>query len=107
MIPPVAWAQTPRGYVRMEANSAHELERVSKEFEAQKKCEFAMIDEAQCARIEAKHKEIRGRLHAAKSCAGTSNAARDMIDRVLKKLEEGEKNLRQRRIEGHLAIEAG
>lgn len=104
IIPPVSWAKPPHGYVKMEANSAAELEKISREFEKQKQREFAQIDEVQCARIEAKHKQLRSKLHAAKNVAGTSNAARDMINHVLKRLEEGEKNLRQRRIEGHLAI---
>lgn len=106
IIPPVCWARTPRGYVRMEANSARELEKVSREFEKQKEKAVALTDD-QIRRIESKHAEIRSRLHAAKHCAGTSNTARDMIDLALKRLDEGEQALKRRSIHGHLSIEAG
>lgn len=105
VIPPVSWAKTPRGYVKMEANSAKELEKISKEFEAQKQREFAGIDEKQCQRIEAKHAEIRGRLHTRMNSAACSQLERDFIKAALKRLEAGEANLRPRRIEGHLACE--
>lgn len=105
IIPMVAHALTPRGYVKMEANSARELERISKEYEVQKQREFAMIDEARQGKIEAYHKNLRSKLHEAKKTA--SPAGRDMIDRILRNLEEGERRLKFRKIEGHLAIEAG
>lgn len=106
IIPMVCWAQTPRGYVRMEANSAKELERVSREFEAQKQKEGAITDD-QYRRIEAKHAEIRGRLHTRMNSAACSQFERDFIKGALKHLEEGEQRLKRRRVEGHLAIEAG
>lgn len=106
IIPPVCWAKTPDGYVRMEANSAKKLETVSKQFEAQKQREFAVVDERRCRIIEAKHKELRDRLNHAMANAPTQRV-KDFIRLALNRLEEGEQKLRPRKIEGHLLIEEG
>lgn len=107
IIPPVHWASPPPGYVKMEANSSAQLEKISRRFEAQKQSEWARVDERRCALIEAKHKEIRGRLQLRMKSAGCGLREKDFIRAALKKLEEGEKNLRQRRVTGNFAIEAG
>ena len=123
IIPPVHWAPLPVcklpkphdrsnenclcGYVKREADSAAALEKVSRRFEAQKKSEWARVDENRCRIIEEYHKQLRSKLNAAMNSAGTSQLAKDLIKAALRKLEEGERNLRQRRIEGNFAIEAG
>jgi hypothetical protein len=122
IIPPVWWATPPEcrlpkghdrsdqncmcGYVKKEANSAHELERVSRLFERQRQAEFARVDEAHIKRMEAKMKEVRGKLHTAMHRSGISQFERDFIRAALKKLEAGEAGWRDRRVQGHFEIES-
>lgn len=104
IIPPVARAQTPKGYVRMEADSLRKLEQVSKRFEAQKRREFALVDEKFARKLEAKMSEIRGRLNHRRANT-RSQREKDIIGYVLQKLENDERAIRYRKIEGHLHIE--
>lgn len=105
IIPMVIDADCPPGYVRCEANTVADLERVSREYEAQKRADFARVDEAHLARCTEKMRVLRGRIHDALNAA-TTNKQKDVLRYILKKLEEGEKNFMPRRIEGHLAIES-
>src|SRR5208337_2005895 len=79
IIPPVTWAPLPAcrlgqghsrdnpncmcGYVKREARSAKEIEQVSKRKEAQRKTDFARVDEKHIQIMEKKTAEIRRRLH--------------------------------------------
>ncbi len=120
IIPPVSQAPTPTcrlpkphtqtreclcGYIKKEANSVHDLERISKRFEAQKKAEFAQIDEVHQKRIAAKMGQIRSRLHT-RMATTHSQFEKDFIRAALKKLEEGEGGFAPRRVEGHFSIES-
>lgn len=123
IIPPVGWAPLPVchvpkphersddncvcGYVKREADSAAALDKISRRYEAQKKSEWARIDENRCRIIEEYHKNLRSKLHAVINSAESSPLAKDLIRAALKKLEEGERNLRQRTISGNFSIEAG
>lgn len=120
IIPPVCWAQVPVcklpkphertrdcvcGYIRREARTVQELEKISKRFEEQKKREFAMIDEPHRRRIAAKMAEVRSRLNT-RLLQTDSQFEKDFIRIALKRLEAGEKGWEPRRIEGHLHIES-
>jgi hypothetical protein len=120
IIPPVTWAPAPVcrlpqghdrqhpscmcGYVKKEARTVAELEAVSKRKEAQRKADFARVDEKHIQRMEAKTAEVRRRLHH-RMQETKSQFEKDFIRLTLKRLEEGEANWRGRRVEGHLAIE--
>jgi len=121
IIPPVWWAPLPVcrlpkphdigvnrdclcGYVKREANTAKELEAVSRRNEAQLQSEFAQVDEKFAAKLEAKMNEVRAKLRLAMSRA-KSNLERDTLKYALKKLEDRERSIRKRKVEGHLAIE--
>jgi hypothetical protein len=93
------------GYIRKEATSVQELERVSKRFEEQKRKEFAQVDEVHQRRIAAKMSEIRARLHHRMQTTH-SQFEKDFIRAALKSLERGEQSWGPRRIEGHFAIES-
>lgn len=103
-IPMVIDAPTPHGYVRCEANSVAELEKISREFEAQKKSDFARVDDNMLLQMQAKMSVIRGRMNY-RLLRTTSNKEKDILRAALKKLEETEKYLQPRRIEGCLGIE--
>ena len=122
IIPPVNWAPLPVcrlpqghsrdnpncqcGYAKREARSVREIEQVSKRKEAQRKADFARVDEVHIRRMEAKTAEVRRRLHA-RMQETHSQFEKDFIRLTLKRLEDGERNWRERKIEGHLAIEEG
>lgn len=106
LIPPVHQAPTPNGYVRCEANSVKELESVSREFEAQKRSDFGQVDEIHLQRVMAKMTAIRKRLNARLLSADCNQFERDFIRLSLIRLQDGEKNLQPRRIEGYLGCEA-
>jgi hypothetical protein len=120
IIPPVPWAETPVcrlpkphprdrnclcGYIRKEANTVAELERVSKRKEAQRRQDFAAIDEPHQRRVAAKMAEVRSRLHHRMQTTH-SQYEKDFIRAALKALERGEVNWAPRQIEGHLQIES-
>jgi len=122
IIPPVTWAPLPVcqlpaghsrenpncmcGYVKKEARSVKEIEQVSRRKEAQRKADFARVDEIHIRRMEAKTAEIRRRLHH-RMQETHSQFEKDFIRLTLKRLEAGEENWRGRKIEGHLHIEEG
>lgn len=106
LIPMVKEQPTPAGYVRCEANTRQELEKISREYEDQKRSDFARVDDLHLARMTAKLTAIRQRLNAKLLSATTSQFERDFIRMALKKLEEGEKNIQPRRIEGCLHMES-
>lgn len=105
IIPMICDAKTPDGYVRCEANTVKDLESVSREFEAQKRADFAKVDEAHLQRMMVKVKSVRDRLNY-RLLRTRNQFEKDFIRLSLKKLEEGEKNLMPRRVEGCLAIES-
>lgn len=94
------------GYVRKEANSAKELEAVSRRKEAQRKVDFARVDEKHLRIMEAKMRAIRERLHTRMSQTH-SQFEKDFIRGALKSLEQGEKSWRPRQVDGHFHIEEG
>jgi len=94
------------GYVKKEARSVKEIEQVSRRKEAQRKADFARVDEIHIRRMEAKTAEIRRRLHH-RMQETHSQFEKDFIRLTLKRLEAGEENWRGRKIEGHLHIEEG
>ena len=104
-IPMVCDAPTPAGYVRCEANSTADLEKISREFETQKKSDFARVDDNMLLKMHAKMSEIRSRMNY-RLLRTTSSKEKDILRAGLKKLEETEKYLQPRRIEGCLAIES-
>lgn len=122
IIPPVTWVPLPVcrlpqghshddancmcGYVKKEARTASELEAVSKRKEAQRKADFARVDEHHIRRMETKSAEIRRRLHH-RMQETHSQFEKDFIRLTLKRLEAGEANWRGRKIEGHFHIEEG
>lgn len=106
LVPMVKEQAPPDGYVRCEANSMKELERVSREYEAQKRSDFARVDAVYLAKVTAKIAMVRKRLNQRLMESGVSEFERDFIRVALVKLAEGEKNIQPRRIEGCFAIES-
>lgn len=105
-VPMVKDQAPPDGYVRCEANSVKELEKVSREYEDQKRRDFARVDEAHLLRMTAKISAIRKRLNSRLLEAGVSQKERDFIRLALVRLQEGEKNIQPRKIDAHFAIES-
>ena len=122
IIPPVIWAKLPVchlpqghdrnnpnclcGYVKKEANSARELEAVSRRKEAQRQADFARIDLPHQLRIARKMAEVRKRLNT-RLLQTHSQFEKDFIRAALKQLERGEKNWAPRKVEAHFHIEEG
>jgi hypothetical protein len=106
VIPPAIDGPTPDGYIRKEIQTRNirEVEAVSRRFNAQKQSDFAQMNEAQQARIEAAEAIVRSNLNA-RLASNISNYERDFIRGALKRMQE----LRPKKIvrpEGHLTMEA-
>jgi hypothetical protein len=105
VIPMLSEVRTPPGYHRHEVSAANEIEAVSRRYAAQKQTMFSKLDEETAYRLEVKMAEVRGSLHT-RMAYTHSQFERDFIRYALKRLEEDENKIRERRYEMHLEMEA-
>jgi hypothetical protein len=105
LIPMVVEAKTPPGYHRHEVHSAHAIEEVSRRYAAQKQAMFNRLDEETAYKLEVKMAEVRGSL-TNRMAYTKSQFEKDFIRYTLKRMEEDEHKVRERRYEMHLEMEA-
>jgi hypothetical protein len=98
-------ARTPPGYHRHEVSSLQDIEKVSRRYAAQKQAMFSKLDEETAYKLEVKMAEVRGSLHT-RMAYTHSQFEKDFIRYALKRLEEDEHKIRERRYEMHLEMEA-
>lgn len=106
-IPAVTHQQAPLGWQRHEIplKNVREIERVSKRMEAQRQKDFDNVDGPFALRLAARMQKVREKLNTI-LLTTKSDFERDFLRKALKQLEEKERRLRQRRVEGYLHMEA-
>jgi hypothetical protein len=105
IIPMIVEAKTPAGYHRHEVRSAHAIEEVSRRYARQKQAMFSKLDEETAYKLEVKMAEVRGSL-TTRMAYTSSQFEKDFIRYTLKRLEEDEHKVRERRYEMRLEMEA-